>query len=121
MTPSERPSVATRPVASLRPNPLNPRGDVGGSGLEELAASIDAQGVLQPLLVTPDGVVVAGHRRLAAARMAGLDEVPVVLRELDPVQQQEIMLVENLQRRTLTRYELSGIASGTTDSAVFAK
>src|SRR4030095_8848957 len=66
---------------------------------------IRAQGVLQPLLVTPDGVVVAGHRRLAAARIAGLDDVPVGLRELAPVQQQEIMLVENLQRQDLSAVE----------------
>ncbi|MBV9326513.1 MAG: ParB/RepB/Spo0J family partition protein [Chloroflexi bacterium] len=105
MTISQAPSVATRLVASLRPNPLNPRGDVDASGLDELAESISTQGVLQPLLVTPDGVVVAGHRRLAAARMACLEEVPVVVRDLDPVQQQEIMLVENLQRQELSPVE----------------
>lgn len=98
-------STETRPVASLRANPLNPRGDLHSPGLEELADSIRAQGVLQPLLVTPGGVVVAGHRRLAAARMAGLSEVPVVVRDLDPVQQQEIMLVENLQRQDLSAVE----------------
>jgi ParB family chromosome partitioning protein len=92
MTTSQAPSVGTRLVALLRPNSLNPRGDVDASGLDELAESIRAQGVLQPLLITPDGLVVAGHRRLAAARMAGRDEVPVVIRDLDPVQQQEIML-----------------------------
>jgi ParB family chromosome partitioning protein len=98
-------SIPSRPIAELRPNPLNPRGDVDDSGLEELAESIRAQGVLQPLLVTPGGVVVAGHRRLAAARMAGLDEVPVVIRDLDRIQQQEIMLVENLQRQDLSPVE----------------
>jgi ParB family chromosome partitioning protein len=61
--------------------------------------------VLQPLLVTPLGVVVAGHRRLAAARQAGLDTVPVLVRDLDPVQQQEIILVENLQREALSPVE----------------
>jgi ParB family transcriptional regulator, chromosome partitioning protein len=105
MTVPQAPSIATRPVASLRPNSLNPRGDVDGSGLEELAASIQSQGVLQPLLITTRGIVVAGHRRLAAARMAGLVEVPVVVRDLDPVQQQEIMLVENLQRQDLSAIE----------------
>ena len=102
---SEPPPVSTRPTASLKPNPLNPRGDVDGSGLDELGASIRAQGVLQPLLITPAGVVVAGHRRLAAARIAGLEQVPVVVRDLDPVQQQEIMLVENLQRQDLSPVE----------------
>jgi ParB-like chromosome segregation protein Spo0J len=57
------------------------------------------------LLVTPAGVVVAGHRRLAAARIAGLQDVPVVIRDLDGVQQQEIMLVENLQRQDLSPVE----------------
>jgi len=75
------------------------------AGLEELADSIRAQGVLQPLLVTPGGEVVAGHRRLAAARLAGLSELPVIVRDLDRVQQQEIMLVENLQRQDLSCVE----------------
>jgi len=114
MTASSASSTETRPVNDLRPNPLNPRGELHVAGLDELADSIRAQGVLQPLLVTPGGVVVAGHRRLAAARMAGLSEVPVVVRDLDAVQQQEIMLVENLQRQDLSAVELSGIASGTT-------
>ena len=105
MSASSAPTTLTRPIDSLSPNPLNPRGDVDSSGLDELAASIGAQGVLQPLLITPEGVVVAGHRRLAAARLAGLQEVPVVIRDLDPVQQQEIMLVENLQRRDLSAVE----------------
>src|SRR5215468_12677192 len=105
MSASSAPTTLTRPIDSLSPNLLNPRGDVDSSGLGELAASIGAQGVLQPLLVTPGGVVVAGHRRLAAARLAGLQEVPVVIRDLDPVQQQEIMLVENLQRRDLSAVE----------------
>ncbi len=116
MTASSASSTETRPVNDLRPNPLNPRGELHVAGLDELADSIRAQGVLQPLLVTPGGVVVAGHRRLAAARLAGLSEVPVVVRDLDAVQQQEIMLVENLQRQDLSAVELSGIASGTTNS-----
>ncbi len=105
MSTSQSASIPGRPIAELRPNPFNPRGDVNASGLDELAESIRAQGVLQPLLVTPSGVVVAGHRRLAAAHMAGLEEVPVVVRDLDFVQQQEIMLVENLQRQDLSPVE----------------
>jgi ParB family chromosome partitioning protein len=105
MTASSASSTETRPVNDLRPNPLNPRGELHVAGLDELADSIRAQGVLQPLLVTPGGVVVAGHRRLAAARLAGLSEVPVVVRDLDAVQQQEIMLVENLQRQDLSAVE----------------
>jgi len=92
-----------RPLTELRPNPLNPRGlELDPNGLEELAASIRVQGILQPLLITPDGLVVAGHRRLAAAKMASLLVVPVLVRELSPAEQVEIMLVENLQREGLT-------------------
>jgi ParB family chromosome partitioning protein len=98
-------STQTRPLQSLQANPLNPRGELHAAGLEELAESIRAQGVLQPLLITPSGVVVAGHRRMAAARMAGLADVPVVIRDLDAAQQQEIMLVENLQRQDLSPVE----------------
>jgi ParB family chromosome partitioning protein len=105
MSSSLAPTTALRPISSLRPNPLNPRGDVDASGLDELAASIGSQGVLQPLLITPEGVVVAGHRRLAAARLAGLQDEPAVIRDLDPMQQQEIMLVENLQRKDLSPVE----------------
>ncbi len=93
------------PLSRLRPNPLNPRAELQSAGLDELAASIRAQGVLQPLLVTPEGLVVAGHRRLAAARQAGLDTVPVLVRDLAPVEQQEIILVENLQREALSPVE----------------
>lgn len=72
---SRPPSVASWPTVSLIPNPLNPRGYADAPRLDELTASIRAQGVLQPLLVTPDGVVMAGHRHLAPARMVGLTEV----------------------------------------------
>jgi ParB family chromosome partitioning protein len=105
VTASAKSSTEIRPIDALRPNALNPRGDLHPAGLEELADSIRAQGVLQPLLVTPGGEVVAGHRRLAAARLAGLSEVPVIVRDLDGVQQQEIMLVENLQRQDLSCVE----------------
>jgi ParB family transcriptional regulator, chromosome partitioning protein len=105
MTPSTMRAAETMPISALRPNPLNPRGGLDTAGLENLADSIRAQGVLQPLLVTPGGVVVAGHRRLAAARLAGLTEVPVIVRDLDAIQQQEIILVENLQREDLSAVE----------------
>ena len=98
-------SPEVRSIHLLRPNPLNPRGELDPAGLDELADSMRAQGVLQPLLVTPGGLVVAGHRRLAAARQAGLTEVPVMVRDLSPAQQQEIMLVENLQRQDLSPVE----------------
>lgn len=95
----------TWPIDRLSPNPHNPRFAINESGLHELAASIKAQGVLQPLLITPAGLVIAGHRRLAAARKAGLTEVPVVVRDMTVVEQQAIMLVENLQREDLSPIE----------------
>jgi ParB family chromosome partitioning protein len=97
------------PIAALRPNPLNPRGQLDPTDIEQLADSIVAQaahgGILQPLLVTPDGTVVAGHRRLAAARRAGLADVPVIVRALSPIEQLEIQLTENLQRSELSPIE----------------
>lgn len=92
----------TMPVAALRPHPDNPRGPVDPDTVAELADSIRAQGVLQPLLVTPDGTVLCGHRRLEAARVAGLADVPVVVRDLDPAEAMAVMLVENVQREDLT-------------------
>lgn len=108
-TPPQDSTKSTWSVSRLRPNPLNPRQILKENGIEELAASIRSQGVLQPLLVTPEGIVVAGHRRLEAARRAGLDVVPVVIRELSVEEQQEVMLVENLQRDDLSPLE-EGIA-----------
>jgi len=97
------------PAAKLRPSPLNPRGELDPAGIDELAASIAAHaaqgGILQPLLVTPDGTVVAGHRRLTAARRVGLLDVPVIVRSLTPIEELEVQLVENLQRSDLTPLE----------------
>lgn len=94
------------PVASLAPHPDNPRGAHLGD-LGELVRSVKAQGVLEPLIVLPaddTGVhlVVAGHRRLAAARRAGLPDVAVVVRSFTPAQVIETMLAENGQRADLT-------------------
>jgi ParB family chromosome partitioning protein len=103
----------TETVSVLRLQPCpggNIRDDLGD--LAELAASIRAQGILQPLVVQPvpgrggQFSVLAGHRRLAAARLAGLDEVPVEVRAAtSPSAAVEIMLVENCQRRDLGAVE----------------
>src|SRR6266508_4489742 len=94
------------PTSKLRPHPLNPRGALTAADVAELCASIVAHaaqgGILQPLLVTPDGTVVAGHRRLAAARQAGLQDVPVVVCALSPIDQLTAQLTENLQRADLS-------------------
>ena len=104
------PSEAARwPTARLRPNPLNPRGRLDPADVDQLAASIVAHaaqgGILQPLLITPDGTVVAGHRRLAAARRVGLADVPVIVRALSPIDQLMAQLTENVQRADLTPIE----------------
>jgi ParB/RepB/Spo0J family partition protein len=97
------------PTSALRPNPLNPRGQLTPADIGQLAESILAHaahgGILQPLLITPDGTVVAGHRRLAAARRVGLADVPVIVRALSPIEQLEIQLTENLQRSDLSPIE----------------
>jgi len=90
----------------LNPHPQNPRKELGD--LTELAASIKEKGVLQNLTVVPDGdayTVVIGHRRHAAAKLAGLTELPCVVAEMDEQEQLETMLLENMQRSDLTVYE----------------
>lgn len=92
-----------REVSKLKTNPLNPRGEiVHDVSLRELAMSIKAQGVLQPILITSDGTIIAGHRRVAAAKIVDVSEVPVIVRDLTEAAQLQVMLVENLQRSDLT-------------------
>jgi ParB family transcriptional regulator, chromosome partitioning protein len=100
------------PVAALKPNRWQPRSSFDDQELEALAASIRAQGLVQPLIVTLDGdgtySIVAGERRWRAARRAGLEEVPVVIRrDLDDRSRLELALVENLQRSDLNALEES--------------
>lgn len=95
------------PAESLKPHPDNPRRDLGD--LSELTESIKAQGVLQNLTVVPeeDGFykVIIGHRRLAAAKAAGLEEIPCVITDMSEKEQLATMLTENMQRADLTIYE----------------
>ncbi len=97
-------------VDLIVPNPHQPRSAVDDESLVELAASIREHGVLQPLLVSVSGAggayqLVAGERRLRAARLAGLTRVPVVVREAASGELLELALVENLQRRDLNPLE----------------
>ncbi len=98
-------------ITSLEPNPFQPRGPVDADSLAELTASIRAQGVLQPLLVRPTSgeparfQIVAGERRWRAARLAGLAEVPCLIRSLSDAQTSAAALVENLQRDDLNAIE----------------
>jgi ParB family transcriptional regulator, chromosome partitioning protein len=96
-------AVQMIPVDAISPSPLNPRSDLGEIG--ELAASITSLGIIQPLTVRPtEGgryCLVAGERRYAAALVAGLTEVPAIVREMDDKTALAIALVENCQRRDL--------------------
>jgi ParB family chromosome partitioning protein len=95
-------------VNAIVPNPHQPRSHFAEAQLQELADSIKTHGVIQPLIVraTEDGfTLIAGERRLQAAKLAGLDRVPVVLREADAQQLVEIALVENVQRADLSPLE----------------
>ena len=101
--------VVTLRLSQIEPNREQPRKVFNEEALNELADSIREHGVLQPLLVRPlpGGVyqLVAGERRWRASRMAGLQEVPVVIREMDEEQAMEIALIENLQREDLNAIE----------------
>ena len=98
-------STVTLKISELEPNQDQPRREFDDEALAELADSIAQHGVLQPLLVRPIAgggyQIVAGERRFRACRMAGVQEVPVVIRELSDGQVMELALIENLQRRDL--------------------
>ena len=95
-------STVTLKISEIEPNRDQPRKDFDESALAELAHSISQHGVLQPLLVRPliggGYQIVAGERRYRACRMAGVTEVPVVIRELSDSETMELALIENLQR-----------------------
>ena len=96
------------PVARVRPCPLQPRKDFSAESLQELADSIKERGIVQPLIVRPQGEgfeIIAGERRWRAARIAGLTEVPALVREADDRAVLELALIENLQRENLNAIE----------------
>ena len=97
------------PLGELDPNPDQARKTFEEEGIGSLADSIRVQGIIQPLLVQPTGggryQIVAGERRFRAARQAGLDKVPCIVRDMNVLQQMEISLIENLQREDLNPME----------------
>jgi ParB family chromosome partitioning protein len=98
------------PADLVFPNPRQPRSMMHPEELEDLTASIREHGVLQPLIVTPgdmDGryVLIAGERRLEAARLAGLTSVPVIVRQATDQQRLEMAIIENVQRSDLSALE----------------
>ena len=104
-------STVTLRISDIEPNRKQPRQEFEPEALNELSDSIAQHGVLQPLVVRPifggGYEIVAGERRFRAARMAGLTEVPVVIRELTDEQTMELALIENLQREDLSDLELA--------------
>ena len=104
----DSPRVLFLPVDAISPNPNQPRRVFGTQELEELAGSIQALGLLQPLTVRrrADGwELVAGERRLRAAKLAGLEEVPCISLQIDDQRSSLLALVENLQRKDLDFWE----------------
>jgi ParB family chromosome partitioning protein len=95
-------------IEEIRPNPWQPRKKVGSAAIEQLADSIRVNGIIQPLLVrrTAEGYeLIAGERRWRAAQKAGLQEVPVVVKDTEPHLQLELALIENIQRKNLNPIE----------------
>jgi ParB family chromosome partitioning protein len=108
-TPSDN-SVILVPVGKISPNPRQPRSRIHPEELEELTASIRAHGVLQPLIATfgeTDGhyILIAGERRLQAARLAGLSAVPLLVHQATDQQRLELAIIENVQRSDLSALE----------------
>lgn len=98
------------PIQAIAPNPRQPRTKINPEALGELTASIRENGIIQPLIVTRaaqpgEYILIAGERRLLAARQAGLEAVPAVIREATELQRLELALIENVQRADLTPLE----------------
>jgi ParB family chromosome partitioning protein len=104
-------AVATLPLGAIQPGKYQPRTRMDEEALKELAASIRAQGLMQPLLVRPVGgaggryEIIAGERRWRASQLAGLTEVPVLVREVPDEAALAMSLIENIQREDLNAME----------------
>ena len=101
-------AVRMLPISLIDPNRDQPRRSFDENALRELAASIEAVGVIQPIIVAESGErysIIAGERRYRASRMAGLDEIPAIVRNWDDQRRLEAALIENLQRDDLNPIE----------------
>lgn len=104
----DRDSVVKVPLHKITPNPEQPRVQFDKEKLAELAQSIQEHGILQPLIVTRKGEnyeLIAGERRLQASKLAGLSEVPVIIRDADERMKLELAIIENTQRHNLNPIE----------------
>jgi len=101
--------LSTLPVDQIKSNPLQPRLVIDDESIVELAESIKANGIIQPIIVNKTArseyELIAGERRLRAAKLAGLDSVPVVIRSVDKKEQLQLAIVENIQRKDLDPIE----------------
>jgi ParB family transcriptional regulator, chromosome partitioning protein len=105
------------PIEQIDPNPNQPRQVMGD--LSELIASITEKGIIEPLVVRPRGdrfQIIAGERRYQASVQVGLQELPVVIRDVDDSEMLELALIENLQRKDLTPFEESEALQGLAES-----
>ncbi len=112
------------PISAIRPNAHQPRRNFSEASIKELAASIREVGILQPLVIrsTETGFeLIAGERRLRAAKEAGLDRVPVLIRNAAESESMEMALVENLQREDLNPLETAAAYQALIDSFGFTK
>jgi ParB family chromosome partitioning protein len=106
------PALLELPLDAIRPNPDQPRALIGEEALQALADSIGESGLMQPVVVRPSGEpggyeLIAGERRWRAARIAGLERIPALVREADPRERLELALVENLVREDLNPIEVA--------------
>ena len=104
-------AVSTIKLSDIDVDPHQPRKTFESEALENLSQSIMEHGVLQPIVVMPSGldryVIIAGERRFRAARMAGLNEIPAIVKDVSTQQAKEIALIENLQRENLDPVEIA--------------
>jgi ParB family transcriptional regulator, chromosome partitioning protein len=108
--PERETGVLEAPIAQVIPNPRQPRLQMDEAELQGLANSIREHGILQPLIVSFDSsldqyILIAGERRLRAARLAGLETVPVIIRPASDQERLELALIENIQRANLSPME----------------
>jgi ParB family chromosome partitioning protein len=108
--PAQPPTVNRLPIDQIEPNPNQPRTVFDPARLQELAASIQANGIIQPLIVRKIGDkyhLIAGERRWRASRLAGLKEVPIVIADIHDDRLLEVALIENIQREDLNPIEVA--------------
>ena len=108
LTETPKEEIVNIKLSELRANPYQPRKNFDEQALEELASSIKEHGVFQPIIVKKSikgYEIIAGERRVKASQMAGLEEIPAIVRDFNDTQMMEIALLENLQREDLSAIE----------------